>query len=367
MPSVTIKAIVKGCPVYLSFGRNNSTTPAIFHTGMRIYDDPTHFLSITGIQRFIDGHMSIEKIMNRGSTFIHFYNELAILTATAELTLNPDDRLKVLSLLSDTTDLYVGDFNDLAKYSLDCFEYSVGVERNEKKVQMIETLMLEWKLTNWTIMQNIVAGINENNVLIVNDLNEGSLFETEIWAALESTFDNQIFKNPLIPDKNGTRELIDVLAYSDYSVFLIETKAISIYNADINRSMEKKVAHLQKQIKKAIGQLVGASKKIMEKVTISDIDGREISFDKTLLPHCIVLVSELLYFGDWKAIEMQMFRAMIENQMYLNVMDLKEFIKIIKASRGDKDKLDYHLVKRVEGFVKHETILIDSRFITDDN
>jgi len=74
------------------------------------------------------------------------------------------------------------------------------------------------------------------------------------------------------------------------------------------------------------------------------------------------LVSELLPFGDWKKIQLKMYQAMVQNNIYLNVMDLSEFMKYVTYSNGSKDQLNLILIERVENFVNHETIHITTNF-----
>lgn len=362
LPSVSIKALIKGCPISFLFGVDKRKDTPIFHNGVRVFDDPVHFLSVIGTQRFLDEHTSLEKIMNRDWTYIHFHSELGICVAIAELRFDVKDQLKVLNILGKVENLYCGDFDNDIKHSLDCFDYSLDQTRNFKDVYPIDMLTVNGYLSNWSIMKNHFIGINETNSALLNDKTEGDIFEIEIWAALESIFDAQIYKNPKVPYKNNTRELIDVLAYSDYGIFLIETKAIGIYNTNPERSMERKVSNLKNQIDKAINQLIGASKKIAENTAIYSSLGISIDFNRGLLPHCIVLISELLQFGDWKDIELRMLKVMIENRIYIHVMDFKEFMKFIKASGGNKDKLDYYLVKRCEDFVACESIHMSANF-----
>lgn len=120
--------------------------------------------------------------------------------------------------------------------------------------------------------------------------------------------------------------------------------------------MEKKVKGLQKQISTGIAQLVGAVKKINSGVQVYDKNLKEIKFERREFPHCIVLVSELLPFGDWKQTELEMLSAMCETRIYLNVMDLREFMQYVGYARGSADSLNLMLIERVEAFVKNETI-----------
>lgn len=161
------------------------------------------------------------------------------------------------------------------------------------------------------------------------------------------------------------RELTDVLAISDNGIFLIESKAVGVIESALNKPMGKKVKGLQKQISTGIDQIVGASKKVTANTTIYDSHLVEIIFDKTPFPHCIVLVSELLPFGDWKTIEYKIFKAMAENKIYLNVIDLREFMQYIGHAQGSADRLNLMLIERVEALVKNKNIHMRLNVVKD--
>jgi len=364
-PSLSIKALIKGCPIFFTFGKDSHKHPAIFHIGARIFDDPVHYLSITGANRFADEHASLKKIMNSESVNIHFHSELTILVATARLTFTSDDRRKILALLGVTENLFTGDFTSEVEQSLDCFDYSLGIQRQYANAVKIDTEVIEGRLSEWTLMRNHIYGDNDVSELVTESKDEGGYLEQEILAMLESTFKTQIFRSPKIPYKKNYRELTDILAFAEFGNFLVETKVISVYNADFGRPMDKKVANLQGQISKAIDQLIGASKKVAENVPIFDSNKKEIMFNRALLPHCIVLVSELLPFGDWTEIEKKIFKSMIDNKILLHVMDLKEFIKFVRVSGMDKNKLDYYLMKRLEDFINCQSIMMETRFVPE--
>ncbi len=264
-------------------------------------------------------------------------------------------------------ELFVGDFDVKASRSLDCFEHSLKMERIFDDVYDIDTLIIEGKLDGWQMLKNSFIGLNEHNTIVINDINEGPAFEQQVWVSLEALFYYQIYRNPKVAHKKGMRELTDVFAFSDFGIFLIETKAISILTAATERTMERKVKGLQKQIETGIDQLAGAVKKLAEKIPVFDTKGSKILFNRDLLPHCIVLVSELLPFGDWKPIELKMMAVMVKNKMYINVMDLKEFMRYVGMARGNKDRLDYLLMERCKLFVEHRTIHLKAIEIFPDN
>lgn len=366
IPSASIKSVMKGCKVEFLFGRDNVQNPAMFHSGIKVHDDPVHYLSITGIERFLDEHASLENIMGRSFTYIHFHDELSVCVATAKLAFSPGDQFKVTNLQGNIKLLYCGDFDNNAERSLDCFDHSLKMERNFENVYEIETLAIEGTFSDWIVMRNDFIGDNYSNKIEVSNADEGGNFEQQIAVVLDSLFYKQIFKNPLIKKGNGFRELTDVFAHYDHGLFLIETKALAIINTDAGRDMKRKVTGLQKQIGKGIDQLVGAWKKIELNVSVYDTNKNEIVFNRNMMPHCIVLVSELLPFGDWKTTELKMFVAMTENKLYLNVMDLREFMQYVGYAQGSKDRLNLMLIERVENLIKHESIHMKLHVIKDD-
>jgi hypothetical protein len=127
--------------------------------------------------------------------------------------------------------------------------------------------------------------------------------------------------------------------------------------------MERKVVGLQKQISKAINQLTGAMKKLAEKTPVYDSIGNEVVFDRDLIPHGIILISELLPFGEWDEIVLSMFKAMIESNSMIHVLDMKEFMQFIGYAKGDKYRFDDFLCQRANHLVQNRTLFQNEKFI----
>jgi hypothetical protein len=356
IPSNVARSFINGCPIEFLFGKDNKQSPPILHIGVRIYDDPVHFVSISQINRFKDEHRSLKRIMELKNVVMQVYTELNACVATVNVAIEQQEATRVLQLMGNIEDLYVGEFGQTATESLNCFDFTFDPSRKLPGVHEIEKEVISCTLSDFRIIESHFVGANEVGRISIANKNEGEIFEQQVWTALQSLFDFDIYRNPKVAEKNGYRELTDILAFSEYGIFLVETKAIAILNLEKERNMERKVASVQKQILKAIDQLKGAAKNIQEGVEIFSTEGKPIHFNKTLCPHCIVLVSELFPFGEWKNIVYQMFCAMVAQPMYLVVMDLKEFIRYIGFSRGDKNKLDYLLMDRVKQFTELQNI-----------
>lgn len=369
VPSPSIKAIVKGCKMEFLFGRDNHKTPNYFHIGAKIYDDPINYQSVLCAQRFLFEYYSIAKIMHLEEVQIQFYNELSAFQAFGRLRFKEKDRHNIHSLLGNPKNIYSGAFDDKVSQSLDHFQFSVGLDfiPADEQPKELETLVIEGEISGLTITKNFFYNDSGSVGLSIDNSDEGSTLEDEVFITMASIFGKDICKSPRIPHKNATRELTDILAYSEYGIFLVEAKALGVINLETERTMERKVQGLQKQIGKAIKQLVGASKKITEDFAVYDQSGNEILFNKKLVPHGIILVSELLHFGDWKETVVALQKAMIEGNMIVHLFDMKEFIRFIGYSKDDKHQFDFFLMQRAENFVKSQSVFLASKFVDKSN
>jgi hypothetical protein len=217
-PSNAIKSLIAGCKMDFLFGKDSRHLFPILHAGIRIYDDPVHYLRLTSVQRFRYEHRAIIKIMQIDTVNIHFHNELTVCIATATLTISQEQREKIIDMLGDIEDLYSGNYNNHTSQSLDSFDYSIGKQNQSLHAKEIPVTIVDGMLTDFIIMNNIFQGINERNQVEIDDKDEGGIFEKQIWVALENMFLHKLYRNPKIPDKYGYRELTDVFTHHQYMV-----------------------------------------------------------------------------------------------------------------------------------------------------
>jgi len=365
-PTTALKAILKGCKVEFLFGKDTFQNKIYFHTGVSIFDDPINGINILGLDRFLEDHKSLFEILNLNKTFIEFYNELDTCFMHGFVSINEIDRSKVLKLLGRICDLYTGDLDIDANYSLDCFEYSLDNSRKINQPRQIETVKCIVSFSQLTIMNNQFIGFNEDNQIIIDDFDEGGNFEKQVWITLDNIFKFNLHKNPEFVLNNKKRELTDILAFYDNGIFIIETKSMAVLNIEKEQSMDRKVANVQKQILKAIDQVIGAKKVLEKELTILDKAGNEIEFDKQIVPHCIVLVNEIIPFGNWNNIEMKIVQTITDEKVFLNVFEFMEFMKHVKICSGKKELFDYHLIERTKAFMKHKSIFLKAKIINDN-
>lgn len=366
LSSPAIKKIILGCSVEFLFGADIRNGKKYFHTGIKVHDDTQHALLTIGAERFQDEHDSLNFVMTKGGSIIEFYNELSVCVATAYVLFDDADAKKVLRLQEGLQDLYVGGFTKEVESSMDCFDFSLDKSMISTSAYEIETLLINGVFSDFQINELNFIGLDSIAKVVIDDIDEGGVQENQIWASLETMFHGSIYKNAIVSYPSGEIEFTDIFAMYEKGLFFIESKALTILSLGQERSMQRKVATLQKHIKKAIGQLVGAKKSVDKKYDILTNKGEAILIDEKLLPkntlaHCIIIISEMLCFGDWNNIEIMMLEAMASEKVYFHVIDFADFVNILKFSQGRVDYFDYALMVRAEKFYEIGNIFIRSK------
>lgn len=82
VPSNAIKSLISGCKMDFLFAKDYDHIFPIFHAGVRIYDDPIHYIRLTSVQRFRQEHKAIQKIMQMETVNIHFHGSNLVLSTT---------------------------------------------------------------------------------------------------------------------------------------------------------------------------------------------------------------------------------------------------------------------------------------------
>ncbi|MDX6445250.1 MAG: hypothetical protein QOH71_2324 [Blastocatellia bacterium] len=356
-PSSSIKALLAGCPLRLVFGRNGTHLT----TGVRILDMPDAPIFISGMQREAEEHQALSRALQERCLPVFLFNEMDVCLAWTNLDLMESDSTQVAEVLGRVEDLYVGAFTPECSHSLDCFCYSVDNTLTYPEATTISVVNIPTTLEPWRTNDVFFIGFRGHHTITLDHPDEGEMFERAVWASLESVFPLTLHKNPQVRIGKKTRELTDVLAFYEYGSFLIEAKDLSVLHAGFERDQERRTKGVQKQIKKAIAQLVGASRGLTSGKTIFSVDGTELNLIRDKPAHCIVLITELMHWGEWGEVETQLAEAMGSTGDFFHLLDLREFIILLKGSSGKAPLLDYNLMERCKIFAQNGSVHIRGR------
>jgi len=226
-PSSAIKALIAGCPLQLLFGREGP----YLSTGVRILDMPDAPMLISGIQRELEEHQALARLLVDKRTPVFLFNEMDVCLAWTNLAICETDASQVAALIEQKPDIYVGDFSSECSHALDCFCYSSDPTHTYANAVQIPLVTVDASLEPWRANNVSFVGIRGYHTITIDDQNEGEIFERAIWASLESVFPLTLHKGPQVKIGEKLREFTDVLAYHEYGSFLIE--AIPLSNTSV--------------------------------------------------------------------------------------------------------------------------------------
>ena len=247
---------------------------------------------------------------------------------------------------------------------------------NDNWKKVLDQMKLDFDAKNYQDFQRIEINVS-NGVAIqsafITDQNitthyleekEGDQLEKNVFVTLESIFKtNNIFLNPYFNSSGRKKEFTDIFAHYELGTFYIESKVLSSQRA-FDKSISKQQDNIKKQILKAVNQLAGALRSVSNEISVFDSKSNlKIEINKGLVPQCIILVSELPSFGEWEDLNISIFELISQYNCYLNIMELSDFMKIIKLARGSIEKLDYYLMKRAEGFETTKTFFYKTEVV----
>jgi hypothetical protein len=356
-PSSSIKGLIAGCRLSLVFGIHSRCLCA----GARIFDMPDAPILISGAVKESEEQDAICRLLGDRAAPIFLFNEMDVCVAWTNLTLLEDEAVNVLKRIKAEPALYTGPFTASCSHALDCFGLALDPTAYYPEAEPIPTTELSIELEPWRANNVSFVSVRGYHTITINDHNEGEMFERAVWASLESVFPLTLYKSPQVTIGDKTREFTDVLAFHEYGSFLIEAKDLSVLEAGFERNQERRTKGVQKQAKKAIGQLVGACKALTRGDVVIDDKGTELSLVRDKPPHCIVLITELMHWGEWQEVEMLLDDAMRTTGGFFHLFDLREFIVLLKGSRGNPLLLDYNLRERCKIFAKHGSVFIRTR------
>lgn len=355
-PTSTLKSLLVGAELKFIFGFSDNNLCC----GVRIYDVPEAPLLLSNTQRHLEEHEALLLIARNGIAPVFLYNEMDVCMAWSDGYISTQSQESLVPLVSNPKSFYTGKPTDATTKVLDSFCNQIDPDIPGAGIPIN---LLEVPITHgsWVLNQVSFVGFRESHTITLDDPDEGSAFEKATWASFESVFPLTLYRSPQVVSGSKARELTDVLTSYEHGAFLIEAKDLSVIRARKERTRHRRLKGIQKQTKKAIGQLIGASRMIDMGKTITDHTGNELSLALDQPLHCIVLLTELMHEGDWSEIVAMLKKAMIETENYFHVLDLRELIKLLKISKGEAQLLDYNLIKRCEHFVELDSIHIRSQ------
>ncbi len=363
-PSTCIKAILDNCGLKLKFSVYPlSEKTKVLIAGVLIYDDVSAPAFLYGAIRNTEEHGNLYIFLRETLATLTLYNEMDLPVASGKIQVSKNDGRSILDSFPTIDRLYYGPFTFEIEEALDSFESRCNPKINPSFEESPKIFPIDTQLSCLQAINSYIAGDTEINEVTLSIKDEGLILENQIWAALEKVFPNSLFKSPKYKKGRETKEITDILAYHPGGNFLIEAKAMAMLDGGHRKKFLRKKKGIKNQILKAIKQLSGATKNFDSNTAIFSNDNVEISLNREIRPHCIILISELIACEEWSDIPTHLLEAMKKTNSYFHVLDLREFIYLLKLSSGDAIAFDSFLLYRLKEFFKTRSINLRIKYV----
>lgn len=210
-----------------------------------------------------------------------------------------------------------------------------------------------------------VTPTSASGPFLIGDRSEGLKLENMILAILDSVYPGQAYVSPLVQDGKVSRELADAFASDEHFICVVQAKALAVLSADRDQSSSRRIANVEKDIRKGLKQLVGAMRKIRSRAPISTReDGIPITLPnrETSPAHAMLVLSEM-YFGiDWKAVARLVAKASQHDvhRALFHVVDIQE-LATLSTDCEDSTVFSNRLIQRWGAVQERGTAYIRAR------
>lgn len=350
MPVAAIKALYRSCPLSLTVARAETLDGVVLATTLTVFDDPAAPLMLSGILRHSEEQLAVDAILHLGETLIVFFDELSRPVARAHCKLGSIECTAACTLCDTPGQRYAGSWTQLLSDVLDEVQGHSDPKLAVTGKYSPKFVTIPLTLSNFETFKMATIGIGEVLEFRLDDPDEGHGLEQSTWHLLENLFEGRIHHSPQVGDGVNRRELIDILTFCEAGLCSFETKAMAVLSTKLDRSTDRRLKSIQKQIDKAINQLVGAMKNLAGQPQLFTKKGAplELPAEPGVIRHGIVMISEMMPDLDWESIGARLIGASGQSNAMLHVLDLQELRVLVGVSQNNPLRFVVDLIRRFE-------------------
>jgi len=340
IPETAIKAIYRRATTTLLMASVRAESLTVLCLGLWVDDERDRPFKVTMVNSSEEDKATLIGILEAGSVALHCLNELNHPALSGSCTLDADAAAAAAAALRASEHWILtpafsntASMQDLARVlhlALDRFQAHIHTSGAEVGVTDIGfTARVPMTLEVWPPIEIFEASpTSVSGPFIINDTNEGARLENMILSVLDYVYPGRAYVSPHVEDAGISRELADALAFDELVICVVQAKALAVLGVDRDRPSSRRIANVEKDIKKGLKQLAGAMSNIRSAVPMSTRDGSSIGVPgrQASPAHAILVLSEM-YFGiDWKAVARILAEASQSDvrQGLFHVMDIQE-------------------------------------------
>lgn len=350
-PTDTIKWIQRGVAVELVIGHIKLGKRTVRCIALQVSDSSEDPVLVGGPQNLTEDHAPFTELLGKSSFTVYFHNENPFISILGGIA-KPDQSAIRAYLDAHKADPLYGDPTNFGVFraAQELFECSVLIGPSVPDSSFpVYRIPLRIERMAWNSV-----GMPDSGKFEPGNPNEGGSQEDLLVHVLKPHFQGIVAKGPQIPDGKKTRELCDVLAFSESYLFAFESKVFAVFEKFKHQTPERRAKTIFGHFEKAANQLEGAIKRIEQGVVITDGAGKtkEIRLSDFKATHAVVLVTTSNWKLPWNAIghKLQQLSNTSLHFHFITAMELQRFV-----AHCIGDPLEMHLLLERRAEVIRET------------
>ncbi len=309
--SLTLIPLSDGCLAYM----------------LEIPDDPVHPAYVWSAVESDDELAALQKIASGAPCGIYLFNEIAANIAFTSVRLEHR---------SGAVELDAGAIR-MSRYGERYLsgEIDAGITQMKTGDPRVEALRAH-RREPWDHMKlHYYSTGSGASSLSVFDPNEGAQQEAlGLWLtdtfAIGGAHLNPNVASPNSPSKK--RELCDILISEDTHTFIIQSKVLSILTRPKLPTRARLHADTVKYVHHALGQAIGAVRRLRQGHNVTDTAGREIQVDRIQPMHLIVLVPDLSLLSTTDNLGGQFLHdTAVETGCFVHILDPTQLLRVAQS------------------------------------
>ena len=320
----------------------------------------------------------LRELLTAGCAPIQFHNETELPYLSGLVTFDATDAAASVAALP-TAPYPSGDDFRLRCTALDIVKDSLAPNAQpDPRICVSATLPLT--IENCERLNATVAGVGK---FTVDDNDQGTELEKLTFLLLDRLFPFGVYHSPERDDRDGRREVCDVLAVSrtprfeEEGLLVIQNKVATVDG--VLRTPQRRARSIEKNIFKGLKQAIGAIRQLKDGVQVYQKGGQPIEVDPPEITetipllnlaeranqvgHGIVLVSELHPDIDGGTIWTELAAACRKTGWPYHILDLMELHQMALNANGDPAMLENYLLERWKRTAAAQNALVRFRFI----
>ncbi len=369
--SSSIKSVIQGCDLKLLIGICSKDKKKYIAIGAMIYDVHDSPLLIFYPARYESSIDAVRFLMTNTEITLSFFDELDLPVYSAKGQIDIFSESFIAGIDQNVTipgDMEIVDsMVDSFALEIDLqYGTSYGYKGSEQRYNCsIERRDIAISDSSPILVNTFSEDIPKNNVSYdVSTGNEGTTQELQLDFILNHYFDGKSFLSPQIRIGAKSRELTDILLIRSNNIYLIESKSLNINLSGVASTLSRRAGKIKKHANKALRQMEGVFKKIRQGYPVMENETlKDISIPEENKLHGIILLSnfqDYYIYDEWRDCSKKIYEISSSiNNCTLHIMDLAEFVNLLKLSHVSKVKFDESMAMRFEGFLEKGILKIE--------